>query len=135
MIPAGSALTGCQVLRVTTAAKATALPAALGIGFYAADTTVGQFGANVGRLVPTSALKKVGDGTLKSGQPAVLNEFAGLVNCQLGPGTNAGKQLKPFMDFMAGPPRATYRNWDPIAGNYALGGQTTMLDRTQEVLR
>jgi len=46
-----------------------------------------------------------------------------------------GKQLKPYMDFLGGPPRTIYRNWDPIAGNYALGGPTARLDRGAEVLR
>jgi hypothetical protein len=36
---------------------------------------------------------------------------------------------------VGGLPRTVYRNWDPIAGNYALGGQITQLDRTPEVLQ
>jgi hypothetical protein len=65
----------------------------------------------------------------------VLHEFVGVVNCELAPGTIAGKQFKPYMDFLGGPPRTIYRNWDPIAGNYALGGPTARLDRGAEVLR
>jgi hypothetical protein len=134
-VPAGASFAGCEVLRVTTAVKHTALPAVLGIGFYASDTTSGQFSANHGRLVPTSELKRVGSATLKSGEPAQLHEFAALVNCGPGPGTRAGKQLKPYADFVGGPPRTIFRNWDPIAGNYALGGQTAQLDRRPEVLQ
>jgi hypothetical protein len=134
-IPAGSLRAGCQLLRVRTAAKTAAVQAALGIGFYAADTTPGQFSNNVGRLVPTSALKTIGNAKLKSGEPAVLHEFAGLVNCQVAPGTNAGKQLKPYMDFMGGPPRTVFRNWDPVAGNYVFGAPAAPLDREAEVLR
>jgi hypothetical protein len=134
-IPAASTFAGCQLLRVTTAAKQAALPATVGIGFYASDTTSGQFSPNRGRLVPRAELKEVGTATLKSGAPAVLHEFAGIVNCELGPGTIAGKQLKPYMDFLGGPPRTLYRNWDPIAGNYALGPQVTRIDRAAEILR
>lgn len=134
-IPAGSTFAGCQLLRVTIAAKTAALPAAVGIGFYSSDTTSGQFSADHGRLVPRSDLKVVGAATLTNGEPAVLHEFVAIVNCELAPGTIAGKQLKPYMDFLGGPPRTIYRNWDPIAGNYALGGQTTRLDRGAEILR
>jgi len=134
-VPAGYNFAGCRLLRVTTAAKTAALPGALGIGFYAAQTTSGQFSVDLGRLVPSSALKKVGDAVLKSGEPAVLHQFAALVNCEVTPGTTAGKLLKPYIDFVGGPPRTIYRNWDPIAGNYELGGQAGQVDRTAEVLR
>src|SRR5262249_21596764 len=71
IVPTGSAFTGCQLLRVTTVVKSSALAAALGIGFYSADTTGGQFSADHGRRVPTSDLKAVGKATLKSGEAAV----------------------------------------------------------------
>jgi hypothetical protein len=77
----------------------------------------------------------VGPATLKSGEEAVLHEFAALVNCEVAPGTGAGKRLKPYMAFLGGPPRTIYRNWDPVAGNHALDGPTTPLDRAAEVLR
>jgi hypothetical protein len=135
MVPAGYAFAGCRLLRVTTATNTAALPAALGIGFYAAETTPGQFSTNLGRLVPGSGLKSTGTGVLKNGQSAVLHEFAGMVNCEVAPGTSSGKLLKPYIDFVGGPPRVIYRNWDPIGGNYALGGPNATLDRTSEVLR
>jgi hypothetical protein len=134
-VPIGHTFAGCQLMRVTTAAKTAALPAALGIGFYAADTSAGQFSADFGRLVSSNALKTAGNAVLKNGQPAMLHEFAAIVNCEVGPGTTANKQLKPYMDFVGGPPRTIYRNWDLRPGNYALGGQTTRLDRGGEVLR
>ena len=134
-VPAGFTFAGCQLLRVTTAAKSAGLPASLGIGFYSSDTTNGQFSADRGRLVPSNELKAVGNATLKSGEAAVLHQFAALVNCEVGPGASAAKQLKPYMDFAGGPPRTVYRNWDLIAGNYALGGQTAQLDRGPDVLR
>jgi hypothetical protein len=134
-VHAGSSHVGCQLLRVTTATKTAALPAALGIGFYAADTAPSQFSNNVGRLVPTTALKTTGNAQLKSGQPAVLHEFAALVNCQVAPGTIAGKQLKPYMDFVGGPPRTVFRNWDPFGGNYVFGTPAEPLDRGPAVLR
>jgi hypothetical protein len=135
IVPAASNFAGCQVLRVTTAVKNSALEAALGIGFYSSDTTEGQFSADHGRRVPTSDLKAVSKGTLKNGEPAVLYEFVGIVNCEVAGGTRAGKQMKPYMDFIGGPPRTLFRNWDPIAGNYAVGGETVQLDRRAEVLR
>jgi len=134
-VPAGYNFAGCQLLRVTTASKTAALGSALGIGFYAAQTTAGQFSVDQGRLVPDSALKKVGDGVLKNGEPATLHEFVALVNCQVTPGTSAGKLLKPYIDFLGGPPRTIYRNWESIAGNYELPGQTGQIDRRSEVLR
>jgi outer membrane protein assembly factor BamB len=134
-VPAGSTLAGCQLLRVTTAAKTAALPAALGIGFYAAATTLGQVSNNIGRLVQKNDLKSVGSAMLKSGEPATLHEFAALVNCEVTPGTNAAKQLKPHIDFVGGPPRTVFRNWDPVAGNYAIGGPIDELAREAEVLR
>jgi hypothetical protein len=135
IVPAGYGFEGCRILRVTTATKQTALPAGLGIGFYAATSTGGQLSTNLGRRVPNDSLKSTGNAVLKNGQPAVLHEFAGIVSCTAGPGVAAGKLLKPFVDFMGGPPTTIYRNWDPIDGNYALGGPTTRLDRTPEVLR
>ena len=131
----GYAFKGCQLLRVTTAAKKTALPGAVGIGFYAADVTTAQISADLGRLVSRDQLKPVGNASLKSGEPAVLHEFAGVVNCELAPETIATKQLKPYMDFSGGPPPTMYRNWDAMAGNYALSGQAPQVDRSSEVLR
>jgi hypothetical protein len=58
-----------------------------------------------------------------------------MVNCEVAPGSAASKLLKPYVDFVGGPPRTIYRNWDPIVGNYELGGQTSQLDRGPEVLR
>jgi hypothetical protein len=135
IVPAEYNFAGCELLRVTTAAKAAALPDALGIGFYAADTTSAQFSSDRGRLVPSGDLKSVGDAVLKNGQPAVLHEFVALMNCEVAPGTIAGKQFKPYAEFVGGPPRTIYHNWDPITNNYALGGQTAQLDRSAEVLQ
>jgi hypothetical protein len=135
IVPAASNFAGCQVLRVTTAVKNAALGGTEGIGFYSADTTEGQFSADHGRRVPSSDLKAVGKGTLKSGEAAILHEFVGVVNCEVAGGSRTGKQMKPYMDFLGGPPRTLFRNWDPIAGNYALGGQTVQIDRQGEVLR
>ena len=135
IVPAGYRFPGCQVLRVTTAAKRAALTNALGIGFYAADVTAGQFSVDRGRLVASGGLKTVGSAVLKSGEQASLHEFVALVNCELAPGTAAGKQLKPHMDFTGGPPQTIFRNWDPIPGNYALGGATASMDRASEIVR
>jgi hypothetical protein len=135
LVPNGYAFAGCRLLRVTTAAKTAAVADTLGIGFYAADVVAGQFSANHGRRVSKDALKSAGSGVLKSGQPALLHEFAAMVNCELAPGTSAAKHLKPYADFMGGPPPTLYRNWDPSAGNYAVGGQAAQLDRSNEILK
>ncbi|MFL5494593.1 MAG: hypothetical protein ACJ8DC_09455 [Gemmatimonadales bacterium] len=135
IVPSGYDFAGCQLLRATTAANKAALPAALGIGFYAAASTGSQLSVNLGRLVPSDSLKAVGEGILKSGQPAILHEFATVVNCTAAPGVSARKLLKPYIDFSGGTPPVTYRNWDPIAGNYTLGGDAASLERRGEVLR
>jgi hypothetical protein len=135
IVPEGYDFAGCQVLRVTTVAKTAALPGAVGIGFYSAETTSGQFSADHGRLVPRDTLKSVGNAVLKNGAQAKLHEFVGLVNCSAGPGATTGKLLKPYMDFLGGPPKTIYRNWDPFAGNYSLGGPVGEIDRSQEVLQ
>jgi len=57
------------------------------------------------------------------------------VNCDLAAGTKAGMRFKPYIDFVGGPPRTIYRNWDPVADNYILGGEIRQLDRRAEVLR
>ena len=85
--------------------------------------------------MPATDLKAAGNATLKGGAAAVLHEFSALVNCELGPNANAAKQLKPYMDFAGGPPRTVYRNWDLIAGNYAVGGQVNQIDRGPDILR
>ena len=134
-VPEGFTFAGCQLLRVTTASRTAALPAALGIGFYSSDVTGGQFSPDRGRLVPATDLKAAGNATLKGGAAATLHQFSALVNCELGPNANAAKQLKPYMDFAGGPPRTVYRNWDLIAGNYAVGGQVNQIDRGPDILR
>jgi hypothetical protein len=135
VVPLGETFSGCRRLVVTTASKQTALPTALGIGFYSADATAGQYGADQGVFVPASQLKAMGTGTLKNGQPATLHEFVGLVDCALAPDVTASKRFKPYMQFAGGRPRTIYRNWDPIAGNYTIGGQVSQFDRTGQVLR
>jgi hypothetical protein len=135
IVPAGYDFAGCRLLRVTTATNKAALPAALGIGFYAAANTGNQLSVNLGRLVPSDSLKAVGEGVLKNGQAALLHEFATVVDCAAAPGMVARKLLKPYIDFSGGTPPVTYRNWDPVTGNYTLGGDATSLDRAGEVLR
>jgi hypothetical protein len=135
VVPAGYNFQGCRLLRVTTATKQAALASALGVGFYAATGTGGQLSTNIGRRVPKDSLKSTGTAVLKNGDPATLHEFAGVVDCTAAPGVAAGKLIKPYVDFIGGPPPTIYRNWDPVVGNYALGGPTTRLDRAPEVLR
>jgi hypothetical protein len=135
IVPAGSNLAGCQLLRATTATKDAAIPASLGIGFYSADNTGGQVSNNIGRVVEKSDLKTVGTAVLKNGQGAMLHQFTALVNCEVAPGTHAAKQFKPYINFVGGPPRTVYRNWDPINGNYAIGGSIDKIERQSEILQ
>ncbi|MBA2352002.1 MAG: hypothetical protein H0V78_09530 [Burkholderiales bacterium] len=134
-VPAGSTLAGCQLLRVTTVVNDAAIANSLGIGFYSAEATLGQLSNNIGRLVQKSDLRSAGPAVLKNGEPATLHEFSALVNCEVAPGTNAAKQFKPHIDFVGGPPRTVYRNWDLINGNYAIGGAIDKIEREAEVLQ
>jgi hypothetical protein len=86
-------------------------------------------------MVPKDSLETAGDPVLKNGEPAVLHEFAGMVDCEGEPGSVAGKLLKPYIEFVGGPPRTIYRNWDPIAGNYPVGGPAADIDRGGELLQ
>jgi hypothetical protein len=134
LVPASYDFVGCRVVRITVATNKAALPAALGIGFYAATATGGQLSANQGRRVPTDSLKRTGDAVLKNGQAAVLHEFAALADCAVG-GATPQRLLKPYMEFVGGTPPVIFRNWDPVADNYAVGGGAPPLDRGGEVLR
>jgi hypothetical protein len=134
-VPAGYTFDGCQLACVTAAARKTALPASLAIGFYSADVTAGQFSADRGRRITSAQLTSAGDAVLKSGEPAALFQFGAMVNCRLGGGETAGLRFKPYIDFVGDPDNTTYRNWDPVRDDYRLGGDVQGIDRTQEVLR
>jgi len=87
---------GCALLRVTTAAKNAALQSATGIGFWSTQAVAGnQAAEDAGRLVPKDQLKVVGTATLKSGEPATLYQFVGLVNCPVSGSEHMARLFKP----------------------------------------
>ena len=86
--------------------------------------------------MPAADLKATGNATLKSGAAAVLHEFAAPRELRARPrAPTPAKQLKPYMDFIGGPPRTVFRNWDLVVGNYAVGGPVGQIDRGADVLR
>ena len=77
-----------------------------------------------------------GDSTvLKDRLPPVLRKLVSFINCEQTPRITANKQLNPYADFVDGPPRTIYRNWESVTSNYALGGKAAQLDRGGRVLR
>lgn len=134
-VPAGYGFAGCQLARVTTVTRAAALATTQGIGFYASDETAGQFSVDHGRRISPGELKAAGNATLKNGQPAQLQQFAGLVNCTLAANVQSELRFKPYIDFVGDPARTTYRNWDVSPDNHMLGGDMTQIDRRAELLR
>jgi len=135
MVPPGYDFAECQLARITLASNSAALAASRAIGFYASDVTGGQFSIDHGRRTAAADLKASGQATLKGGQPATLNEFAGLVNCALGGDVKAELRMKPYMEFEGGPPPTIYRNWDPVPENHRLSSDTPAIDRRGEVLQ
>src|SRR5690349_15201110 len=94
----------CRLLRVVTVSKKSAVANSEGIGFY----YQGFGGGNGFRVTPrtsqgtTRGLKKIGEATLKSGEPAELHEFVGLSGCWMGSSSSsysARYDFKPFMQF------------------------------------
>jgi hypothetical protein len=123
----------CSLLRVTTAAKEGGLANSVGIGFWSSQATVGNLAAeNAGRFTPKGDLKQVGTATLKSGAPATLQDFVGVVNCDSGAGQGASRLFKPYMDFEGADGRL-FRNWD-LAANHVISPAVTQFDRGADVL-
>ena len=134
-VPAGSTFAGCQLLRVTTAAKTAALPAALGIGFYAADTTGGQFSANLGRLVPTTELKTVGNAELKSGAARRAPRVRGARQLQVGPGHQRRQAAQAVHGLRRRAAAHPLPQLGSDRGQLRARGPDRQLDRGAEVLR
>jgi hypothetical protein len=135
LVPLGYGFDGCQLAKITLAAKTAAVSTAIAVGFYASDVTAGQFSVDHGYRNVTANLKSVGQGVLKDGQAVTLQEFAGIVNCSLSAGVHSELRLKPYMEFEGGTPLTVYRNWDVAPNNYGLGGDVTTIDRRGELLR
>ena len=135
VLAAAQDLSGCTVIRVTTASKDGGIASASGIGFWSAQVTGGNVTAeNSGRFVARAALKAISAATLQNGAPATLHEFVGIANCPLGQGTVLGRLFKPYMQFEGTPDGRIFRNWD-LADNYRIDGGITQFDRSAQVLR
>jgi hypothetical protein len=127
-------LRACALLRVTTAAKNAALQGALGIGFWSTQAVGGnQAAENAGRFIPKEKLKAAGNATLKSGDPATLYEFVGVLNCPAAGSEQVARLFKPYMEF-AGADGSVIHNWDP-ASNYLISRTVLQFDRSADVLR
>ena len=127
-------LRACALLRVTTAAKNAALQGALGIGFWSTQAVGGnQAAEDAGRFIPKDQLKARGNATLKSGDPATLYEFVGVLNCPAVGSEQVVRLFKPYMEF-AGAGGSVIHNWD-LASNYLISRTVQQFDRSADVLR
>jgi hypothetical protein len=135
VIGATQDLSGCALLRVTTASKDTGLANASGIGFWSAAAVDGnQAAEDSGRFIRTGELSAVGTATLRSGALATLHDFVGLTNCPIGGSSSLSRLFKPYMQFEGAADGKTYRNWD-LASNYRISRAIPLLDRSADVLR
>ena len=131
---AGQTVSGCSLLRITTASKATGLASAFGIGFWSAQAAGGnQTAENSGLFVEKGQLRATGTATLLSGAPATLHEFVGVANCPASGSEPLSRLFKPYMHF-EGADGKTYRNWD-LAPNYRISRDAPQFDRSADVLR
>jgi outer membrane protein assembly factor BamB len=129
---AGTPMAGCALLRVTTAAKNSALDGATGIGFWSTQAVDGnQAAENAGLFVRKDQLKATGSAKLKNGAPATLHEFVGVTNCPIPGAGSITRRFKPFMEFDTADGKV-FRNWD-LAQNYEIG-EGLKIDRTGDVL-
>jgi outer membrane protein assembly factor BamB len=127
-------LRACALLRVTTAAKNAALQNASGIGFWSTQAIGGnQAAEDAGRFIPKDQLKATGNATLKSGDPATLYEFVGVLNCPAVGSEQVARLFKPYMEF-AGAGGSVIHNWD-LASNYLISRTVQQFDRSADVLR
>jgi hypothetical protein len=135
VLAADSDLSGCAVLRVTTASKNGGLATTTGIGFWSAQAADGnQTPEDSGRFVPKAQLKLVGPATLLSGAPATLHEFVGIANCPATGTVSFSRLFKPYMQFEGTADGRIFRNWD-VAANYRISRDISQFDRSADVLR
>jgi hypothetical protein len=134
VLAANQDVSGCALLRVTTASKDAGLQNSSGIGFWSTQAVGGnQAAENAGRFVPKGQLRAMGAATLRSGAPAALHEFVGVANCLTSGGEEVIRLFKPYMDFEAADGRL-FRNWD-LASNYRISRTVAQFDRSADVLR
>jgi len=133
VLPINPDISGCSLLRVTTASKDAGLANSTGIGFWSVQAAPGNQAADdQGLFVPKAQLKAAGNATLISGDGATLNEFAGIVNCPAAGSDSLNRLFKPYMQFEAS--GKIFRNWD-LASNYRISSTVTEFDRSKDVLR
>jgi hypothetical protein len=130
-----SGISGCALVRVTTASKDTGLTNSSGIGFWSTLAAGGnQAAENSGHFVAKSQLKAVGTATLLNGAAATLHEFVGIANCAVGSSDSLSRLFKPYMQFEGAADGKIYRNWD-LGSNYRIGRDVAQFDRSADVLR
>ncbi len=135
VLAANQDVSGCALLRVTTASKAAGLANATGIGFWSTQAAGGNQGAeDSGRFILKAQLKAAGTATLRNGAPATLHEFVGVANCPAGGSDSLSRLFKPYMQFEGAADGKTYRNWD-LSSNYRINREVTQFDRSADVLR
>jgi hypothetical protein len=135
ILPANQDLSGCALLRVTTASKDGGLAATSGIGFWSAQAADGnQTPEDSGRFVRKADLKAVGTATLLNGAPATLHEFVGVANCPAPGNVSVVRLFKPYMQFEGAGNGRIVRNWD-VAENYRISRDVLQFDRSADVLR
>lgn len=128
-------VTGCLLLRVTTASRSGGLANTTGVGFWSAQVAEGnQAPENSGRFIPKAQLQATGTGTLRNGAPATLHDFVGVANCPAGGASALGRLFKPYMQFEGAGDGRIFRNWD-LSENYLIGPVITSFDRTGDVLQ
>lgn len=119
----------CTLQEIRTASRTRALDTAVGIGFWFNNET---------RLIPKEALREVGKGVRRDGEPVVIHSFLAPTFCWMGSVTASATTpylFKPFIQY-AGTDGRTYRIWDPATDNYVLQyDRVKDFDRTSEVLR
>jgi outer membrane protein assembly factor BamB len=134
VLAANRNLSGCALLRITTAVKNTGLQNSSGLGFWSSESVGGnQAAEDQGRFIPKALLKAVGTAMLKNGAPATLHEFVGVVNCPVSGSQEAARLFKPYVEFK-GTDGRFYHNWD-LASNYLVSRAVAQFDRSSDVLR
>ena len=135
VLAANADVSGCALLRVTTAAKRTGLDNATGIGFWSSEAAGGNLAAgDAGRFIPKADLKATGAATLKNGAPVILHEFVGVANCPVSGTLEVSRLFKPYMEFLGGADGKAFHNWD-LASNYRISRTVSQFDRGANVLQ
>jgi hypothetical protein len=123
----------CQLTRIETASRSSAIDRAESIGFYFSGSS------RPSRALSPLDMEPIGTATGRDGQPRTLHELYAALPCWQGTASSsqhATYEFKPFMIF-TGSDGTRYRNWDGVPRNYLLtgGAGVTAFDRSSEVLQ